>query len=63
MNYFTSICPLEFGKCGKEGGKLQKFEHLENKKSFLDKIKNIFIASEGLSFGEKKLIKNSRHKL
>ena len=25
-NYSTSICPVESGKCGKEGKKLQKFE-------------------------------------
>ena len=42
INYSTSICPFESGKCGKEGKKLQKFEYLENKKSFLDEIKNIF---------------------
>ena len=42
INYFTSICPLESGKCGKEGKKSQKFEYLENEKSFLDEIKNIF---------------------
>ena len=30
-----------------------KFEYLENEKSFLDEIKNIFIVFEGLSFGEK----------
>ena len=36
---------FESRKCGKEGKKLQKFEHLENKKSFLDKI--------NLSFDEK----------
>ena len=41
INYSTSICPLESGKCGKEGEKLQKFEYLENEKSFLDEIKNI----------------------
>ena len=40
INYSTSICPFEFGKCGKEGKKLQKTEYLENKKSFLDEIKN-----------------------
>ena len=28
-------------KCGKEEEKLQKFKYLENKKSFLDEIKNI----------------------
>ena len=33
--------------------KIQKFEYLENEKSFLDEIKNIFIVSKGLSYGEK----------
>ena len=42
INYSTSICPFESGKCGKEGKKSQKFEYLENEKSFLDEIKNIF---------------------
>ena len=42
INYFTSICPFEFGKCGKEVEKIQKFEYLKNEKSFLDEIKNIF---------------------
>ena len=42
INYSTSICPFESGKCGKEGKKLQKFEYLENEKSFFDEIKNIF---------------------
>ena len=42
INYSTSICPFESGKCGKEEEKLQKFEYLEKEKSFLDKIKNIF---------------------
>ena len=42
INYSTSICPFESGKFGKEGKKLQKFEYLENEKSFLDEIKNIF---------------------
>ena len=40
-NYSTSICPFESGKGGKEGEELQKFEYLENEKSFLDEIKNI----------------------
>ena len=35
---------------------IQKFEHLENKKSSLDRIKNIFHSFEGLSFGEKQKI-------
>ena len=41
INHSTSICPFEPGKCGKEEKKLQKFEYLENKMSFLDEIKNI----------------------
>ena len=42
INFSTSICLVESGKCGKEGKKLQKFEYLENEKSFFDEIKNIF---------------------
>ena len=42
INYSTSICPFEFGKCEKEGKKLQKFDYLENEKSFLDEIKKHF---------------------
>ena len=42
INYSTSICPFEYGKSGKKEEKIQKFEYLENKKSFLDEIKNIF---------------------
>ena len=42
MNYSTSVCPFESEKCGKEEEKLQKIECLENEKSFLDEIKNIF---------------------
>ena len=36
---FRFICPFEYGKCGKEGKKLQRLEYLENKKSFLDEMK------------------------
>ena len=42
MHYSTSICSFESGNCRKEGKKLQKFEYLENEKSFFDEIKNIF---------------------
>ena len=42
LNYCTSICPFESGKCGKEGKKLQELEYFENEKSFSDEIKNIF---------------------
>ena len=50
---FHFPCPFESRKFGKEGKKLQKSEYLENKKSFLDEIKNIFIVFEGVSFDEK----------
>ena len=53
INYSTSICPFESGKSGKEEEKIQKFEYLENKKSFLDEIKTFFTVFEELSFGEK----------
>ena len=53
INVSSSICHFEFGKCGKERKKLQKFECLENKMSFLDKIlKNSAVFKE-ISFGEK----------
>ena len=42
INHSTSIYPFESGKCGEEEEKIQKFEYLENEKSFLDEIKNIF---------------------
>ena len=42
INYSTSICPFKSGKCGNEGAKIQKFEYLENEKSFLEETKNIF---------------------
>ena len=42
INYSTFICPFESGKCGKKEEKIQKFEYLENKNSFLDELKNIF---------------------
>ena len=32
---------------------IEKFEYLENEKSFLDEKKIFFIVFEGLSFGEK----------
>ena len=65
INYSTSICPSESGKCGKEGKKLQKSEYLENEKSFLDEIKNIFQSfwRPIICSKNKNLIKNSGHKL
>ena len=47
-NYSTSISPFEYGKSGKEEEKTQKFENLENGKSFLDEIKTFFTVFEGL---------------
>ena len=41
INYSTSICPFESGKSGKEEEKTQKYEYLENEKSFFDEIENI----------------------
>ena len=52
INYSTSICFFESGKSGKEEEKIQKFEYLENEKSFLDEIKNIS-HSFRKAFGEK----------
>ena len=42
INCYTYICSFESGKCQKEGKKLQKFEYLENNKSFFDEIRSIF---------------------
>ena len=42
INYSTSTCPFESGKCGKQGKKPQKLVYLEKEKRFLDEIKNIF---------------------
>ena len=43
---------------------LQKFEYLENKKSFLDEIKNIFQFLKGYDVVKNKnLVKNSGHKI
>ena len=64
VNYSTFTCHFESGKCGREGKTLQKFEYLENKKSFSDEIKNIvhsfwrFV----IWWKNKNLTKNSRHK-
>ena len=53
MNYSTSICHFESGKCGKEVEKLQKFDYFKNEKSYLDEIKTFFIVFKGQSFGGK----------
>ena len=41
-NYSILFYHFESRKCWKERKKLQKFEYLENEKSFLDEIKSIF---------------------
>ena len=53
INYSTSFCPSESGKSGKEEGKIQKFGYLENEKSFLDKIENIFQFLKGYHLVQK----------
>ena len=65
INYSTSICPFESGKSGKEEDKMQNFEYLENGKSFLDEIKNIFHSfwKAIIWWKNKNLMKNSWHKL
>ena len=47
-----------------EKTEIQKFEYIENEKSFLDEMKSktFFIVFEGLSFGEKKKNKNNNNK-
>ena len=45
--------PFWIWKFGKEGKKLQKFEYLENEKSFFDEIKNIFQFWQGYHLVEK----------
>ena len=53
INYSSSICPFESGKCEKEEEKFQKFEYLKNEKNFLGEIKTLFTVFEGLSFDKK----------
>ena len=53
INYSTSICPFRCRTCGKQGERLQKFEYLENKESFLDEIIKKIIVFQGLWFGKK----------
>ena len=49
---FTLDQPLKQWLTGRKRGEdeIQKFEYLENEKSFLDEIKTFFIVFEGLSF-------------
>ena len=52
---FTFYQPLKQWLTGEQEGKtkIQKFEYLEKKKSYLDEMKKKIIVFEGLSFGEK----------
>ena len=54
--FSTFICLFESGKSGKEEEKIQKFEYLENEKSFLDEMKNIFQFLKGYHLVKKKKI-------
>ena len=58
-------CSFESGKRRKEEEKLLKFEYLEEEKSFLDEIKNIFHSfwRAIIWLKNKNLIKNSGQKL
>ena len=42
-NYSSFKCSFKSKECGKEGEKLQKFEYLENGKSFSNEIKTFFM--------------------
>ena len=54
INSSTFICPFESGKSGKEDEKIQKFEYLENKKSFFknEEKRNSFLTAIWLSHGQ-----------
>ena len=54
MNFKIYVQSSSKAMAEKRGStEIQKFECLENKKSFLGEIKSIFIVFEGLLFGEK----------
>ena len=63
INYSTSIGSFESGKSGKGEENLQKFEYLENEKSFWDE--NFFQSfwRAIIYWKNKNLIKSSGHKL
>ena len=65
INYSTSICPVLLSlESAEKKEKLLKFEYLENEKSFVDEI-NIFHSfwRAIICWKNKKMIKNSGHKL
>ena len=52
--FYRKAVLFESGKCGNERKKLQKFEYLENEKSFLHEIKRIFRSfTRAIIWGEK----------
>ena len=53
INYSTSICSFESGKCGKEGKNYKKLNILRTKRAFEMKQKAFFKVFKGLPFGEK----------
>ena len=61
INYSTTICLFKSGNCGKEAEKLQKCEYLQNEKSFLGEMKNIFQKRTTIWWKSKSLIKSSQH--
>ena len=62
---FHFSLPFWIWKFMKKAKKLQKFEYLENEKSFLNEIKNIShsFSRAIIWWKHKNLIKNSRHKI
>ena len=58
-----SFVLLNLGNVEKKSKKKQKFEYLENKKSFIDEIKNIFYSFWRAIIWWGKKEKNSEHKL
>ena len=57
INYSTSICPFESGKCGKEGENYKNLNIWSTKRASQMKcLKTFSIVLEGLSFGEKIII-------
>ena len=53
INYSTSMCPFESGKCGKEGKKITKIWISRERKELFRWYKKHFSVFEGLLLGEK----------
>ena len=61
--FYRKAVLFESGKCGNERKKLQKFEYLENEKSFLHEIKRIFRSfTRAIIWGKKKKTKTKKQK-